>query len=416
MNVDAWRVARVARDIATTGEYSVSRFPGYPLQEITCALFWRGGPWALNGLSAFFSAIAAIAFAGIARKLGCRDWFLAGLALAGTPVFFVSSACSKDYVWALAFALLSLLCALNRRFAIAGILVGLATGCRITSAAMMLPIVFVIFAATLQPWRALVKFVIAGSATALLAFLPAWFRYGTRFFTFYGNHPRPDWPTIINFATVEVWGGLGLIALAIAIIGTRIDYNPFCVPRRWIVVSLLSVILIYTAAYLRHPFQAGYLLPIVPAVLLLACMFTTRPFLRIALGCLVIASFVDLGPKGFRPGAILVDRSERIQNLKNIRDFLELAQAIPGNNVFVVGAWEPQIAVLAPHLVNGRNRYLYVMNGLEVNAALGSGASIYYLPAIREFNYYVNGLDLAQHSAHDFCSLLNPGLAPAQGP
>src|SRR2546426_12390378 len=63
VNVDGWRVARVARDIATTCEYAVSRFPGYPLQEITCALFWRGGPWALNGLSAFFSAIAAIAFA-----------------------------------------------------------------------------------------------------------------------------------------------------------------------------------------------------------------------------------------------------------------------------------------------------------------------------------------------------------------
>jgi hypothetical protein len=36
MNVDAWRVARVARQLSETGLYEVSRFPGYPVQEIVC--------------------------------------------------------------------------------------------------------------------------------------------------------------------------------------------------------------------------------------------------------------------------------------------------------------------------------------------------------------------------------------------
>lgn len=36
VNADAWRVARAAHEIATTGQYSVSRFPGYPIQEIVC--------------------------------------------------------------------------------------------------------------------------------------------------------------------------------------------------------------------------------------------------------------------------------------------------------------------------------------------------------------------------------------------
>src|ERR1043166_6986783 len=51
VNVDAWRVALRAVEIAITGDYSVSRFPGYPIQEIVCSWFWRGGPFALNALS-----------------------------------------------------------------------------------------------------------------------------------------------------------------------------------------------------------------------------------------------------------------------------------------------------------------------------------------------------------------------------
>ena len=47
VNFDAWRVARVARQIAVTGVYEVSRFPGYPFQEIVCSWFWRGEALAL---------------------------------------------------------------------------------------------------------------------------------------------------------------------------------------------------------------------------------------------------------------------------------------------------------------------------------------------------------------------------------
>src|SRR6266446_7177551 len=113
VNVDAWRVARVAREIATTGQYSVSRFPGYPIQEIVCSWFWRGGPLASNALTALLSAVAVTAFVAIGRKLHYRNTWLSGLALAATPIFFVSSVCSKDYMWALAFVLLAILCSLH---------------------------------------------------------------------------------------------------------------------------------------------------------------------------------------------------------------------------------------------------------------------------------------------------------------
>ncbi|MEP6604139.1 MAG: hypothetical protein ABJB69_09345 [Spartobacteria bacterium] len=81
--------------MAVTGEYSVSRFPGYPVQEIVCSWIWHGGPLALNGLTALLSAVAVTAFAALARKLGCRDWFLGGLALAATPIFSSTASARK---------------------------------------------------------------------------------------------------------------------------------------------------------------------------------------------------------------------------------------------------------------------------------------------------------------------------------
>ena len=400
LNIDAWRVARAARDMATSGEYAVSRFPGYPLQEITCALFWRGGPVALNGLTALFSAVAATAFAAIVRKLGCRDWFLAGLALAATPIFFVSSVCSKDYIWALAFVLLSFLYALNQRPGIAGLFLGISTGCRITSLAMALPIALVIFGPTLR-WRAACKFGVVAVIVALLAFSPVWWRYGTNFFTFYGNHARPDWPTILTRATLEVWGGLGIIGLGLAVIGAWLARKQSCLTNWPVVASLALIIAIYIVAYLRLPDQAGYLLPIVPATLLLVCLFTAHRWLQIALCFFLCASIVDLTPAGFHASAIFIDHQQRVQNLIDIRDFLRITESVPGNNIFVVGASEPEIAVLAPHLQKGRNHYVYLMNATEAKAALDSGRSLYCLPVIRAFNYQVNGVDLVKYGAVD---------------
>ena len=413
LNIDAWRVARAAREIATTGEYNMSRFPGYPIQEITCALFWRGGPCALNALTAAFSAVAVTAFAAIVRKLGCRDWFLAGLALAATPIFFVSSVCSKDYMWGLAFVLLSFLGALNYRPALAGAVLGLAIGCRPTSAAMALPIALLLANAPRKVWQSMAKFAAAASIVALLAFMPAFFRYGIGFLTFYANHPRPTGSLILIRSTFEVWGGLGLVALGLAAGGAWLARKQPHLNNPPIVWSLLLILAIYITAYLCLPDQAGYLLPIVPAALLLICLFSPRPILQIAFFSLLFAPIVEPTPRGIRPGAILSDHQDRLQNLANMRDFLELTESVPGNNTFVVGASEPEIAVLTPRLRDGRNRYVYLMTALEAKTAIGDGRHLYYLPAMRKFNYEATGIDLAEYGARDLRCLLANSKCPA---
>jgi hypothetical protein len=403
VNVDAWRVARTAAEIARTGEYSVSRFPGYPVQEIVCSWFWRGGPLALNGLSALFSVAAVAAVVLIGRKLQHRDSWLLGLALSTTPIFFVSSVCAKDYIWALTFELLSFLCALRARALLAGILLGLGTGCRITTLAMALPLTLILVGETVgrARWRSILKFVCATAAAAGLAFSPVWLRYGTSFLTFYENHARPDWLTVLARGTVEIWGIAGLIGLLIAAGSLFLKPAKSELPNKWIVPACLLAIVIYITTYLRLPDQAGYLLPIVPFILLLLQRFAPRKGFQVLCACLLISPFVGISRDGLSDGPIIVDHTERILTMTRIHRFLAYSAALPGCNTFVVGGWEPQIAVMAPNLLNARNHYVYLLNEQQLSVALRNSDHVFYLPLMREFNFRVYSLDLAQYGALD---------------
>jgi hypothetical protein len=278
---------------------------------------------------------------------------------------------------------------------------------------MALPIALVVADGPPHGWRSIAKFAAAASIIALLAFMPAFFRYGIGFLTFYANHPRPTGSLILIRSTFEVWGGFGLIALGIAAGGAWLARKQPHSNNPRIVWSILLILAIYITAYLRLPDQAGYLLPIVPAALLLVCLFSPRPILQIAFFSLLFAPVAEPTPRGIRPGAILADHQDRLQNLANIRDLLQLTESASGNNTFVVGASEPEIAVLTPRLRDGRNRYVYLMTALEARAAIGDGRHLYYLPAMHKFNYEATGVDLAEYGARDLrCLLANSNCPP----
>ena len=438
VNVDAWRVALRAREIAITGDYSVSRFPGYPIQEIVCSWFWRGGPFALNGLSAIFSAIAATAFAAIARELDGRDSLLAALAFAATPILFISSVSSKDYIWAVAFVLLAILSALHQRPVLAGMFLGLATGCRITSLSMLFPVALIVFSRSdrHQGIASVTKVAGVSLITAIIAFSPVWLRYGTAFWRFY-EHARPDWLTILSRGTLEVWGTVGLTGMVLAaptliarrrigrsaddatlkpkaqdLIAARLELSsptglvdPPWSRSKWTVVALGLWLAITVAVYLRLPDQAGYLLPAVPAVLLLAQQLVSRRAFQFACACLILSPFVNLGPTGVQAGAIFADRAERVHTMDQVEHFVRYAETLPGQNTIVVGAWEPIIATVAPHIAHGRNHYVYLLDDTALAAALARNEPIFYAPRMREFNQRIYGIDLTKYGGinlHDY--------------
>jgi hypothetical protein len=390
-NVDAWRVARAARCISQTGLYQVSRFPGYPVHEIACSFFWKGGPIALNALSAISSMTAAAALWVIARRLKCQDSILIAAAFAFTPVIFVNSVTSKDYVTALAFVLWAVVAAMDDRPLLSGALLGLAIGCRITSGAMVLPIAMILFPK--HGWRGSIRFLCAAVLIACVVFIPVYHRYEWSFFTFAANHARPDAITILKRASIEVWGTVGLGGLLIAIIITPFLFGKFAqrsieqMPRNFL-IALGAIVCLYSIAYLRLPDQAGYLCPIVPAILLLVGRFSPRPVFQAVFACLLIA--------GWQP--IINDYKERVRTIHDVKRFVTATDKLfPGENTIVVGGWEPMISVLYPE---SHNHYVYLLSPVEARH-LAPGSVGYASDVIRAFNYRVCGLDLAAMGAQN---------------
>jgi hypothetical protein len=417
-NIDAWRVARAARQIAETGRYEASRLPGYPLHEITSAAISRGGAVALNGASAVMSLVAVAAFALIARKAGVRDVMLLALAFAMTPVVYVNSVTSKDYMWAIALSLLSLLAALHRRAVLAGFCLGLAIGCRITSAAILVPIAIILASdtASVMRRRSVAVCTAVAFATGAAAFTPVFSRYGRGFFTFYDEHARPDAETILQKATVDVWGMLGITAVLVLLCaflwrvcrGRGNDGEAYLSLQAALVVTVV----LYTVAYLRLPDQAGYLIPIVPAVLLLGAINVPRRALQIACGLLLLAPFVDITNARLRSGAIFVDRAERLSAMRRVESLVAFCRTLPGRNVIVAGASEPQIELIFPETKSEPTQYAYLLSREQLIAAQRDGVTVYYLPAMRAFNASVHHIDLEQFGAHNLLEVYDARARP----
>jgi hypothetical protein len=412
VNVDAWRVANVARQLATTGEYEVSRLPGYPVQEMVCALFWRGGPAALNALSAMFSLAAALAVWAIGRECKCRDSLLLALALGCTPVFFINSVTAKDYVWAVSFVLWALWAALKNKPVLCGILLGLAIGCRITSGAMMLPLAMILWrAGGDRKGKALLKFILPACGVGAICFLPVWLRYGTGFFTFYDNHERPDLETIFCRGTLDVWGELGLIGLLIssaaAITGIARKQNEN-EPSQRLRLPLLAMIALYLFAYWKLPDQAGYLIPIIPAALLLISLSAPRWATQVLCGLLIASPWISLSGGHWEAGAIIQDQRERRQTLTGVNGFLSFCrQKLGPDYVVAVGAWKPIIKVLSPQ---ESANFPYLLSRDQAEKYIQNGRHLAYASeSIRAFNLRTNHFDLAAAGAVDVHALFLQG-------
>ncbi len=411
VNVDAWRVARAARNIVATGSYEASRSPGYPVHEIASSGLWRGGPFALNGGSAVLSVAAVMAFWMFAARMGIRDRILASVALALTPIFYISSVTSKDYVWALAFVLFGLLAVLNGRALLGGLFLGLAAGCRLTSLAMLVPAAMILIGACERKQRLSSVTVMALSCGAMsaLVFWPVLAKYGLVFITFYETHARPDWRTVLERGTIEVWGTIGLVGLLVAVIGfvlVRVRpgrWQPAAVSRiqnPCVAPALAVIIVVYAVAYFLLPDQAGYLLPVIPATLMLAALYGPRLCFQIFCLTLIVAPFVEISTVGLAAGPIFADRRERLQTIESIRNFVQFSRSLPGRSMILVGGWEPQIDVLFPE-TSGNIRYVYLLSDERLKAAINDGFTVYYLPAIRAFNASVYGIDVAKFGARD---------------
>ena len=286
---DCWKLADGLREMITTGRYTASRLPGYPVMEVLSVPFQPLGPVAINALSALAAAACAWLLARILARHGVREAWLGGAAFAFVPAAFIAGTSSIDYLWAIAFALAAWQEAAEGRAWRAGLWLGLATGARMTSALYGVPLaILLLHSPALRRGSAVLRMTLVAVAIAGACYVPGALRYGTELFTFsrvtggqasalqlvtQATSPGAagvPWPLIAGQATVLLLGAVGCAAVGLALLSLLRSPRAAATAARlgrgdfW---ALASLALLEVAVYLRLPHDEGYLLPVVPAVL-----------------------------------------------------------------------------------------------------------------------------------------------------
>src|SRR5690349_10239581 len=215
-DTDAWRVGLAARYMHATGLYGSSRVPGHPVQDGLVAHLVGLGPWGINGATALLSVLAVHLFHRWARRLAVPHPFLLGLAFAFLPLVYLHSVDALDYLWALALLLVAVELADAERFVFAGVALGLATGCRITSLAMLAPLVVLCPKGTRL--RALLRIGATALCVGALCYAPVVLTYGFQYLRFTPT-PYPRAAYIAKEVTLDVAGILGLLGVTWALAG-----------------------------------------------------------------------------------------------------------------------------------------------------------------------------------------------------
>lgn len=377
---DAWALRLVAERIATTGTYEVSRLPGHPLQELAYSLIWNAGAPVYNLLTAVISTAGIHSFMLLLQRNRIPSAGMAGLALAFTPIVYIHSTDSMDYMWAVSFVLTAALALSDRRFIVAGLLLGLACGCRITSGAMLIPLSILSYAHADEGrrWMTVIRFALSTLFFSSLVFLPVFLNYGTGFFTFYEHFPIPGWMKNAYKGTVGVWGLPGFLALVVAIAAAiiRPRQNTVAVgssngARNLFGLACGITCVLYTVAFIRLPLKSAFMIPVVPFLLAWLAIRLSKPGFRaltftIVLSCFTFGVNLAEGDRGsavspyawvFKTGGqtvaldpvngmVIADKSKRSQRIRYAGQILASLSGVKEKAVLITGWWQAHLLVM----------------------------------------------------------------------
>lgn len=420
---DSWQTATAARLIAETGVYHESRVPGHPVQEWTDSRLWRGGPMALNGATAVASALAALFFGLSFAELGAGGpWpAVAAIALAFTPIVYIHSVDSMDYLWALCFSMAALWLVLRDRWLGAALALGLAIGCRITAGLLLFPLV--ILGWQRHGWRtrrgAWLGLVLVSLLFGAALYIPRFARYGTAIDIphFRGIPYYPGPLRLLQDLTIELWGTIGALGLALAFaLGRALPRERTILPRSSDSWAELLAIALYLLAFFRLPDEAAYLIPIVPfVILLLARMARPAAFAAACASLLLSPFFFDLGrpqnahagdvalPQAHpvvlvRPaeGPLLVAQRERKTGMRNISGLLAAIREIRGPAVVICATWIQELEEMSRGtLPQGVRLVPYYLHAAEIDSVRRAGGTVYYVRGAETGSlfYYHEDLD-----------------------
>lgn len=188
---DAWRVGFTGKYWVTTGIYTPSRPPGFPLTEFAAtfgySLFGDSSTtWVFtNGLTAIVFSISVWGVWALAKKWNAKPALLIAAVYAFAPLNWVYSVETIDYLWMSSFLVFSVLALESgKRSSViwAGIFLGIATAARFFAAFQLIPLLILTWQKNRSKkdlWAFFISFAIVslGSYAVVLNQVDDWTEY-----------------------------------------------------------------------------------------------------------------------------------------------------------------------------------------------------------------------------------------------
>ena len=296
---DGWRVAHAGRIFWETGVYSVSRFPGYPVYEIVGGLAaLAGGAFLSNATTLAVSLVLIIIWYGFVEEHTSSPRLLT-LLLAFTPLFWIQSAATMDYVWSLLFILLAFSAAQQQRAVLAGLWLGIAIGCRPPNGVAVVP-VFMLLSLQSPSKRTLAVFALALCGSALIAFSPVLVTYGPVGWIRQTLDQTSDAhltlvqriPSFLYRSTYSL-GPLAALALGTVLYLERRKVLALYRTRDPIIIGSLAGVLSFAVLFAMFPLDKSYLIPAFPFLFLVVERVVSRRALVAVAWCVVSFGFIN---------------------------------------------------------------------------------------------------------------------------
>lgn len=273
-DIDVANVLRAGRLVLRDGTYDISRRPGAFVHEVATALLDAvGGSVAVNLAGVAFAALALWSLHELVRDDGARWPGWATLLLAANPWFWLATTSLGDFVWALGLGLGGATAAHRGRRVLAGLLFGLAVGCRLST---LILVVGWLVAERLgdrshrPPWRASAVTAAVVGVVGVAAFVPAWLDAG-RSLDFLGHQPAfPGIGLNLGRWAVKNAAVIGVPAGIVFLLGIRRGFGALARWQASVVVRFAVLIVVASELlFFRYPWKPVHLLPVVAGVALL---------------------------------------------------------------------------------------------------------------------------------------------------
>lgn len=308
IDADGWGMVLSALRLAGTGEYIPSRFPGYPLPEFLFALvtilqMQLKIPHIYNLIVCSFSIGTVLILYELTKSFNISRPIYPALALLFTPLFLINATGTMDYNISLFFLIAASKLASDKKLFLSGMMFGLAVASRLSTGTLAVAFILLIYLTEKKKFINNAFIFALGSILSLSPFLLIlYYNFGFSFLTYYKDL-YPSLMIVAGRITIRSWGIIGsLFIFSVFLIYYKKIFSIKLIinsrHKNEIYFALLIIIIVLFQFFLL-PHGTGYLLPMIPFILLLITkIISSEKAFLLPVVMFVSAIFADIQPTG----------------------------------------------------------------------------------------------------------------------